>query len=77
MVDQILEIIKSFKNNPLRKSEDRYKLASSIYSLTNYYNFNEILYFVEEMRGLNLKSEIDRQLFIDFFKTWILLEGVK
>lgn len=75
MTEQILSVVLSFKNNPLRSPGDRYKLAESIQSITSYYDLYEIVSFVEEMRGLNLKRQDDRNLFIQFLSSWLYMEN--
>lgn len=76
MTEQILKVLCSNKKiNLLRRREDRQKLASHIQQITNYYSFNEILFFVEEMRGLDLRKDDEQQLFLKFFECWLSLEG--
>ena len=71
MDQQILSAINSFHRNPLRNDANRKQLARSIQSITNYFSVQEIILFLEEMRGLDLKDRNDRQLFFDMLHCWL------
>jgi len=54
----------------LRIGKARVLLATDLAQFVNYWSLQDMQYFVEEMRGLDLSKSEDRDLFCHFFCLW-------
>ena len=63
--------VKSLGRNALRGHASRREVARNLVELTNFWSLREMESFLEEMSGLSFTSDEDRQLFIQFFESWI------
>lgn len=59
--------LKVMKNATSRKS-----LARKLCKISGYENVEEMIGFVQEMRGLDFYRSEDRALFCDFFFCWVM-----
>jgi hypothetical protein len=57
--------------NILNRRSDRLLFAKLLCSSSGYFSVSEMLTFVEEMRGLDLRQFEDREAFKSFFFCWV------
>jgi len=64
--------IASCSSKSMKTAASRKMLARRLCDLVGYSNLEEMLQFVQEMRGLDFYRSEDRALFCDFFYCWFL-----
>lgn len=65
------EVVNHQPSNVLRTAGSRKKFGRELCEALQFWSFEEMQSFVEEMRGLNFRQSEDRQLFVQFLSTWI------
>ena len=65
------EVVNHQPSNVLRTAGSRKKFGRELCEALQFWSFEEMQSFVEEMRGLNFRLVEDRQLFVQFLSSWI------
>ena len=62
------------RQNLLGRRSDRLFFAKHLCSITNYFSVSEMLLFLDEMRGLDLRQSEDQEVFKSFLHCWLGFE---